>query len=59
VNNAEPIMTTGQGFFTLFSAASILLIWGRICYGLVVFGVLVIVVISGFDTPNEAFLRLR
>jgi hypothetical protein len=52
-------MTTEQGFFTLFSAASILLIWGRICYGLVVFGVFVIVVISGFDTPNEAFLRLR
>ena len=52
-------MTTEQEFFTLLSAASTLLIWGQICYGLVVCDGLVIIVISGFDTPNEAFLRLR
>ncbi|MFT4608047.1 MAG: di/tricarboxylate transporter [Gammaproteobacteria bacterium] len=49
-------MTAEQGFlFALFGAVFILLIWGRIRYDLIAFGALVIAVIGGFVTPNEAF----
>ncbi len=49
-------MTTEQGFlFALFGVVFILLIWGRIRYDLVAFGALVVAVIAGFVTPDEAF----
>lgn len=49
-------MTTEQIFlFTLFGAVFGLLIWGRIRYDLVAFTALVIAIIGGFVTPDEAF----
>jgi di/tricarboxylate transporter len=49
-------MTSEQIFlFTLFGAVFGLLIWGRIRYDLVAFSALVIAVIGGFVTPDEAF----
>ncbi|WP_419902199.1 SLC13 family permease [Kiloniella sp.] len=49
-------MTTDQSFlFALFGLVFILLIWGRIRYDLVAFGALVIAVIAGFVTPDDAF----
>uniref|UniRef100_UPI002635B8C9 SLC13 family permease n=1 Tax=uncultured Kiloniella sp. TaxID=1133091 RepID=UPI002635B8C9 len=49
-------MTTEQSFlFALFGSVFILLIWGKIRYDLVAFGALVIAVIAGFVTPDEAF----
>ena len=49
-------MTTEQGFlFALFGAVFVLLIWGRIRYDLVAFGALVVAVLAGFVTPDEAF----
>jgi di/tricarboxylate transporter len=49
-------MTSEQGFlFALFGAVFVLLIWGRIRYDLVAFGALVVAVIGGFVTPDEAF----
>ncbi|MFT5659199.1 MAG: di/tricarboxylate transporter [Gammaproteobacteria bacterium] len=49
-------MTTEQGFlFAIFGAVFVLLVWGKIRYDLVAFGALVIAVIAGFVTPDEAF----
>ncbi len=49
-------MTTDQYFlFALFGLVFVLLIWGRIRYDLVAFGALVIAVVAGFVTPDEAF----
>jgi len=49
-------MTAEQGFlFALFGAVFALLIWGRIRYDLVAFGALVIAVMSGLVTPDDAF----
>ncbi|WP_085908508.1 SLC13 family permease [Kiloniella majae] len=49
-------MTTDQTFlFALFGSVFILLIWGKIRYDLVAFGALVISVVAGFVTPDEAF----
>ncbi|WP_417455628.1 SLC13 family permease [Kiloniella sp.] len=49
-------MTTDQTFlFVLFGSVFILLIWGKIRYDLVAFGALVVAVIAGFVTPDEAF----
>ncbi|KKJ75390.1 potassium transporter TrkA [Kiloniella litopenaei] len=49
-------MTTEQSFlFALFGSVFIFLIWGKIRYDLVAFGALVIAVIAGFVTPDDAF----
>ena len=49
-------MTTDQIFlFALFGTVFGLLIWGRIRYDLVAFSALVVAVIAGFVTPDEAF----
>ncbi|WP_120498909.1 SLC13 family permease [Kiloniella sp. EL199] len=49
-------MTTEQTFlFALFGSVFILLIWGKIRYDLVAFGALVIAVVAGFVTADEAF----
>ena len=49
-------MTTDQSFlFALFGLVFVLLIWGRIRYDLVAFGALVVAVVTGYVTPNEAF----
>ena len=49
-------MTTDQIFlFILFGTVFGLLIWGRIRYDLVAFSALVIAVIAGFVTPEQAF----
>ncbi len=49
-------MTTEQGFlFALFGVVFILLIWGKIRYDLVAFGALVVAVVGGFVTPDDAF----
>ncbi len=49
-------MTTDQSFlFALFGLVFVLLIWGRIRYDLVAFGALVIAVVAGYVTPDDAF----
>ena len=49
-------MTIEQTFlFALFATVFVLLIWGKIRYDLVAFGALVVAVIGGFVTPDEAF----
>ncbi|MFV2031628.1 MAG: SLC13 family permease [Gammaproteobacteria bacterium] len=49
-------MTGDQFFlFSLFGVVFALLIWGRIRYDLVAFAALVIAVLSGFVTPDQAF----
>ena len=49
-------MTNDQFFlFSLFGTVFALLIWGRIRYDMVAFGALVIAVIGGFVTPDQAF----
>ncbi len=49
-------MTTDQTFlFALFGSVFILLIWGKIRYDLVAFGALVISVVAGFVTADQAF----
>ncbi len=49
-------MTNDQIYlFSLFGFVFALLIWGKIRYDLVAFGALVIAVIGGFVSPDEAF----
>lgn len=49
-------MTGNQIFlFSIFGAVFALLIWGRIRYDMVAFSALVVTVVSGFITPDEAF----
>ena len=49
-------MTSDQFYlFSLFGVVFALLIWGRIRYDMVAFGALVIAVIGGFVTPEQAF----
>ena len=49
-------MTTEQTFlFALFGVVFALLIWGRIRYDMVAFGALVVAVVGGLISPDEAF----
>ncbi|WP_211212182.1 SLC13 family permease [Kiloniella laminariae] len=49
-------MTTDQIFlFALFACVFVMLIWGKIRYDLVAFSALVVAVVAGFVTTNEAF----
>ncbi|MCZ4282894.1 SLC13 family permease [Kiloniella laminariae] len=49
-------MTTDQIFlFALFGCVFIMLIWGKIRYDLVAFSALVVAVVAGFVTADEAF----
>ncbi|MEH6606942.1 MAG: SLC13 family permease [Pseudomonadales bacterium] len=49
-------MTSDQFYlFSLFGAVFGLLIWGRIRYDMVAFGALIVAVVSGFVTPDQAF----
>ena len=49
-------MTSDQFYlFSLFGVVFALLIWGRIRYDAVAFGALVVAVVSGFVSPEQAF----